>query len=95
MFNHIYIFLFNIANGALAGLVGITGSAAVVEPWAAVIIGITSGWIYLAGTNFFTKIMRVSKKTSLKHKLVYQKKTIYIPLPKQSICIYHSDSSLN
>jgi Amt family ammonium transporter len=34
-------------NGALTGLVGITGACAVIEPWAAALIGAISGLIYL------------------------------------------------
>lgn len=37
-------------NGCLTGLVGITAPAATVEPWAAVVIGMCSGWIYLLGS---------------------------------------------
>lgn len=47
------------ANGALAGLVGITGSASIVEPWACIPIGIGSGWVYLASTNLLTKICKI------------------------------------
>ena len=34
-------------NGALSGLVAITSGCTVVEPWAAVVIGIVAGWNYL------------------------------------------------
>ena len=36
-------------NGVVAGLVGITGPCGVVEPWAAVVIGLVSGLVYSAG----------------------------------------------
>lgn len=34
-------------NGCLTGLVAITAGCATVETWAAVVIGITAGWVYL------------------------------------------------
>ena len=35
-------------NGCLTGLVAVTAGCATVEPWAAFVIGIFAGWIYLA-----------------------------------------------
>merc|ERR1712048_584422 len=39
-------------NGALGGLVGITAGCSVVLPWAAVLIGIVSGWVYVGFSKF-------------------------------------------
>lgn len=42
-------------NGALSGLVAITSGCAVVQPWAAVVIGMIAGWFYLAGSHLLIK----------------------------------------
>lgn len=42
-------------NGSLAGLVGITASCAVVEPWAAMFIGAVSGWTYMWSSNMLIR----------------------------------------
>jgi len=34
-------------NGCISGLVAITAGCAIVEPWAAVVIGVVSAWVYL------------------------------------------------
>ena len=38
-------------NGTLSGLVAVTGSCGVIEPWAAVIIGFVAGCLYILGTH--------------------------------------------
>jgi len=43
-------------NGLLTGLVAITAGCAAVECWAAVVIGIVSGWVYLAGSKLLIKL---------------------------------------
>ncbi len=46
-------------NGSLAGLVGITAPAAVVAPWAAVIIGGLAGAVLLWGERFVERTLKV------------------------------------
>ena len=43
-------------NGCLTGLAAITGGAATVEPWAAVVIGIIAGWIYIGCSNLIVRL---------------------------------------
>lgn len=43
-------------NGCLTGLVAITAGCATVEPWAGFVIGIFSGWFYLAGSALLIKL---------------------------------------
>ena len=42
-------------NGCLTGLVAITAGCATIEPWAAFVIGIAAGWIYLGASAFMLK----------------------------------------
>jgi Amt family ammonium transporter len=43
-------------NGLLTGLVAITAGCAAVQSWAAVVIGIVAGWVYLVGSNILIKL---------------------------------------
>lgn len=43
-------------NGALSGLVAITAGCAVVEPWAAMVIGLVSGWLYMWGSALLLRV---------------------------------------
>lgn len=43
-------------NGALSGLVGITAGTSVVAPWAACVIGIVAGWVYVGASNLLIKL---------------------------------------
>ena len=43
-------------NGSLSGLVAVTCGCAVVEPWAAVVIGIVAGWLYMYGSTLLIRL---------------------------------------
>ena len=43
-------------NGALGGLVGITAGCSTVTPWAAIVIGIISGFVYIGFSKFLIKM---------------------------------------
>lgn len=42
-------------NGCLTGLVAVTAGCATVDTWAAVIIGIVAGWVYLAASKLLIR----------------------------------------
>lgn len=46
-----YFSILHAMNGSLSGLVAITSGCGVVEPWAAIVIGMLAGWIYLCGSS--------------------------------------------
>eukprot|EP01026_Neomeris_dumetosa_P048177 TRINITY_DN415_c0_g1_i5.p1 TRINITY_DN415_c0_g1~~TRINITY_DN415_c0_g1_i5.p1 ORF type:complete len:472 (-),score=83.06 TRINITY_DN415_c0_g1_i5:329-1744(-) len=56
---HIVWDLIGTANGTLGGLVGITASCSVVQPWAAVVIGIISGFVYVGASNFILRVLKI------------------------------------
>jgi Amt family ammonium transporter len=43
-------------NGCLTGLVAVTAGCATIEPWAAFVIGIFAGWIYLAASALMLRL---------------------------------------
>ncbi|KAL7573928.1 hypothetical protein ACA910_001940 [Epithemia clementina (nom. ined.)] len=43
-------------NGALSGLVAVTAGCAVVEPWAAILIGAIGGWSYMGMSKLLIKL---------------------------------------
>ena len=43
-------------NGCLSGLVGITSGCSVVDPWAAIPIGIVSGWVYVGASSLLVQM---------------------------------------
>jgi Amt family ammonium transporter len=43
-------------NGALAGIVAITGGCTVLEPWASVLVGAVAGIIYLGSSNMLIRL---------------------------------------
>jgi len=60
LYNPRHVFDFGIAmNGALAGLVGITGPCAGVEMWAAICIGASSGLVYTWASTFVLNVLKV------------------------------------
>eukprot|EP01023_Acetabularia_acetabulum_P051316 TRINITY_DN5658_c0_g1_i2.p1 TRINITY_DN5658_c0_g1~~TRINITY_DN5658_c0_g1_i2.p1 ORF type:complete len:638 (+),score=115.08 TRINITY_DN5658_c0_g1_i2:39-1952(+) len=56
---HIIWDLIGTSNGTLAGLVGITAACAVVQPWAAVLIGSISGVVYVLSSKLVLHGMRI------------------------------------
>eukprot|EP01023_Acetabularia_acetabulum_P053566 TRINITY_DN5998_c0_g3_i5.p1 TRINITY_DN5998_c0_g3~~TRINITY_DN5998_c0_g3_i5.p1 ORF type:complete len:477 (+),score=100.61 TRINITY_DN5998_c0_g3_i5:127-1557(+) len=47
------------SNGTLGGLVGITAACAVVQPWAAVIIGFLSAFVYIGASRLVSNTFKV------------------------------------
>lgn len=51
--------LLQVGNGALGGLVAITGGAGYVRPWAAFIIGIIGGFVYFGSSKLVLHVMKI------------------------------------
>ena len=45
-----------VTNGALSGLVAVTAGCAVIWPWAAVVIGLIGGLVYIGASNLLLKL---------------------------------------
>lgn len=43
-------------NGCLSGLVAVTGSCGVIDNWAAILIGVVSGWVYILADYMLIKL---------------------------------------
>ena len=56
---HLTYDLIGASNGTLAGLVGITSACSVVDPWAALVIGLLSGLFYVGFSKFVLNVLRV------------------------------------
>lgn len=56
---HIVWDLIGASNGTLAGLVGITSACPVAEPWAAIIIGITAGAVYVGASKLVAHVLKI------------------------------------
>eukprot|EP01026_Neomeris_dumetosa_P027200 TRINITY_DN2211_c0_g1_i1.p1 TRINITY_DN2211_c0_g1~~TRINITY_DN2211_c0_g1_i1.p1 ORF type:complete len:472 (+),score=98.05 TRINITY_DN2211_c0_g1_i1:145-1560(+) len=56
---HVVWDLIGTANGTLGGLVGITAACSVVQPWAAVVIGICSGFVYVGASNLVLHVFKI------------------------------------
>eukprot|EP01025_Chloroclados_australasicus_P052480 TRINITY_DN611_c0_g1_i4.p1 TRINITY_DN611_c0_g1~~TRINITY_DN611_c0_g1_i4.p1 ORF type:complete len:509 (-),score=85.30 TRINITY_DN611_c0_g1_i4:417-1844(-) len=56
---HIVWDLIGTSNGTLGGLVGITAACSVVQPWAAVVIGIISGFVYVGASKLMINILKI------------------------------------
>jgi len=43
-------------NGCISGLVAITGGCGVIEPWAAIVVGLVAGWLYLFSSKLLVRL---------------------------------------
>eukprot|EP01023_Acetabularia_acetabulum_P057599 TRINITY_DN671_c0_g1_i1.p1 TRINITY_DN671_c0_g1~~TRINITY_DN671_c0_g1_i1.p1 ORF type:complete len:433 (+),score=100.21 TRINITY_DN671_c0_g1_i1:95-1300(+) len=56
---HIVWDLIGTSNGTLGGLVGITASCSVVQPWTAVLIGMISGFVYVGASALVLRWLKI------------------------------------